>query len=53
MSAPHPYQPPEPAPIRDPDPEITVITGLEGPPSRRYPWQAAPAPEPDAGEEAP
>ncbi|WP_052852165.1 hypothetical protein [Streptomyces avicenniae] len=25
------YRPPEPAPRRDPNPHITVITGLEGP----------------------
>ncbi|MFR9727155.1 hypothetical protein ACL02R_27910 [Streptomyces sp. MS19] len=36
------YRPPEPAPVRDPNPEITVITGLEGPLPRPV-WRAAPA----------
>ncbi|WP_190232827.1 hypothetical protein [Streptomyces avicenniae] len=45
-------RPPEPAPIRDPDPEVTVITGREGPLRRRYSWQAEPPPEPESDGEA-
>ncbi|WP_190233105.1 hypothetical protein [Streptomyces avicenniae] len=46
------FRPPQPAPVRDPEPEITVITGLEGP-LRQYPWQDEPPlpTEPDGEEE--
>ncbi|MFR9722134.1 hypothetical protein ACL02R_02020 [Streptomyces sp. MS19] len=47
------FWPPEPAPVRDPDPEITVITGLEGPvwlPVHRVPEPPAGLHSLDGGE---
>ncbi|WP_190233103.1 hypothetical protein [Streptomyces avicenniae] len=55
MPDPSRYWPPEPAPVRDPNPEITVITGLEGPLPRPV-WRMPPEPQPDEprdGEETP
>ncbi|MEV1006144.1 hypothetical protein [Streptomyces sp. NPDC049881] len=40
------FWPPESAPVRDPDPEITVITGLEGPLPRPV-WRESGAAAPD------
>ncbi|MEV1012109.1 hypothetical protein [Streptomyces sp. NPDC049881] len=39
------FWPPEPAPVRDPNPEITIITGLEGALPRPV-WRA-PTPLPE------